>query len=87
MLTIKVLGPGCANCQKVEVVTKKAVNEMGMEAEMIKITKYAEIMEYPIISTPGLVINEKLVCAGRIPTQAEVTSWLANAMMAASEEN
>jgi small redox-active disulfide protein 2 len=87
MLTIKVLGPGCANCQKVEVVTRKAVNEMGMEAEMIKVTDNTEIMEYPIISTPGLVINEKLVCAGRIPTQAEVTSWLADAMMAASEEN
>ena len=87
MLTIKVLGPGCANCQKVEVVTRKAVNEMGMEAEMIKVTDYTEIMEYPIISTPGLVINDKLVCAGRIPTQAEVTSWLADAMMAASEEN
>ena len=54
---------------------------------MIKVTDYTEIMEYPIISTPGLVINEKLVCAGRIPTQAEVTSWLADAMMAASEEN
>ena len=87
MLTVKVLGPGCTNCQKVEVVTRKAVNEMGMEAEMIKVTDYTEIMEYPIISTPGLVINEKLVCAGRIPTQAEVTSWLADAMMAASEEN
>lgn len=87
MLTIKVLGPGCANCQKVEVVTRKSMNEMGMEAEMIKVTDYTEIMEYPIISTPGLVINEKLVCAGRIPTQAEVTSWLADAMMAASEEN
>lgn len=87
MLTIKVLGPGCANCQKVEAVARNAVNEMGMEAEMIKITNYAEIMEYPILSTPGLVINEKLVCAGRIPNQAEVTSWLADAIMAASTEN
>ncbi|UCF27788.1 MAG: TM0996/MTH895 family glutaredoxin-like protein [Chloroflexota bacterium] len=86
MLTIKVLGPGCANCQKVEVVTKKAVNEMGMQAEVIKVTDYTEIMEFRIISTPGLVINEKLVCAGRIPTQGEVTSWLADAMMEAPEE-
>lgn len=86
MLTIKVLGPGCANCQRVEAVARNAVNEMGMEAEMIKVTEYAEIMEYPIISTPGLVINEKLVCAGRIPNQAEVTSWLADAIMAASTE-
>jgi small redox-active disulfide protein 2 len=82
MLTIKVLGPGCANCNKVEEVTKRAVSEMGLEAEMIKITDYAEIMEYPILSTPGLVINENLVCSGRIPTQAEATSWLADAVIA-----
>ena len=87
MLTIKVLGPGCANCQKVEIVTRKAVNEMGIDAELVKVTDYAEIMEYPILSTPGLVINEKIVCAGRIPTQADVTSWLADAMMTESEEN
>ena len=78
MLTIKVLGPGCANCNKVDEVTRRAVNEMGLEAEIIKVSDYAEIMEYPILSTPGLVINENLVCSGRIPTQAEVTTWLAD---------
>ena len=82
MLTVKVLGPGCANCNKVEVVTRKAVTEMSLEAEIIKVSDYAEIMEYPILSTPGLVINENLVCSGRIPTQAEVTSWLTDAVMA-----
>ena len=82
MLTIKVLGPGCANCNQVESVTRRAVTEMSLEAEMIKITDYAEIMEYPILSTPGLVINENLVCSGRIPSQAEVTTWLADAEMA-----
>ncbi|UCD43625.1 MAG: thioredoxin family protein, partial [Chloroflexota bacterium] len=56
----------------------------GMQAEVIKVTGYTEMMEYRIISTPGLVINEKLVCAGRIPTQGEVTSWLADAMMEAT---
>jgi small redox-active disulfide protein 2 len=80
MFTIKVLGPGCANCQKVGVVTKKAVNEMGVEAEMIKVTDYAEIMEYPIISTPGLVINEKTVSSGRIPSTAEITSFVTSAL-------
>lgn len=81
MLTIKVLGPGCANCGKVVEITDKAVADIGLQAEIIKVTDYGEIMAYPILSTPGLVINEKLVCSGRIPTQAEVTTWLANAAM------
>jgi small redox-active disulfide protein 2 len=81
MLTIKVLGPGCANCQKLEAITKEAITSMGMEAEIIKVTNYQDITKYPILSTPGLVINEKVVCSGRIPTPAEVTSWLATAAM------
>ena len=79
MLTIKVLGSGCPNCKKVEAIARQAVDLMGMQAEVIKVTDYNQIMEYNIISTPGLVINEKVVCAGRIPTPAEVTTWLANA--------
>ena len=84
MLTIKVLGSGCANCKKVEEITRQAVAQMGMQAEIIKVTDFKQIMAYPILSTPGLVINEKLVCAGRIPTEAEVTTWLANAVMEAA---
>lgn len=79
MLTIKVLGPGCDNCKKVEAITRKAVAILGLEAQVEKVTEYAAIHKYPILATPGLVINEKLVCAGRIPTEAEVTTWLADA--------
>ena len=81
MLTIKVLGPGCENCKNVELITRKAVTLMGMQAEVIKVTDWAEIRKYPILGTPGLVINEKVVCAGRIPTESEVTTWLVNAEM------
>jgi len=81
MLTVKVLGSGCENCHKVEGIARKVITMMGMEAQIIKVTEWSEIKKYPILGTPGLVINEKLVCAGRIPTEAEVTTWLANAEM------
>lgn len=80
MLTIKVLGSGCANCKRLEQISHKVVAEMGIEAEIVKVTEYPEIMAYNIMSTPGLVINEKVVSSGRIPTPAEVTTWLANAL-------
>mgnify|MGYP001495128056 FL=1 len=80
MLSIKVLGPGCANCQKVEAAAKSAVASMGVDAEIVKVTDYADIMAYNVLSTPGLVINEKLVAAGRIPQEAEVKTWIANAL-------
>lgn len=79
MFIIKVLGPGCANCKKVEEVAKKAVTQMGMQAQVIKVTDYNEIMNYKILATPGLVVNEKVVCAGRIPNEGEVMSWLGDA--------
>jgi small redox-active disulfide protein 2 len=80
MLTIKVLGSGCANCKRVEQIARKAVSDMALEAEIIKVTDYPAIMAYNILSTPGLVVNEKVVSSGRIPTPAEVTTWLANAL-------
>lgn len=83
MLIIKVLGSGCANCKRLEQIARKVVGEMEVKAEVLKVTNYAEIMAYNVLSTPGLVINEKLVSSGRIPSSAEVTTWLANALEAA----
>ncbi len=83
MLTIKVLGSGCANCKRVEQIARKVVEEMALQAEIIKVTEYPEIMAYNVMSTPGLVINEKIVSVGRIPTPGEVTTWLTSALEAA----
>jgi len=80
MLTIKVLGSGCANCKRVEQIARKVIEDMSLEAEVIKVTEYPEIMKYNILSTPGLVVNEKIVSTGRIPTPAEVTTWLTDAL-------
>jgi small redox-active disulfide protein 2 len=76
MVNIKVLGSGCANCKRLEAITQKVVKTLAIEAEIEKITDYAEIMIWPILSTPGLVINDKLFSAGRIPSEKEITGWL-----------
>ncbi len=80
MLTIKVLGTGCPNCKRLQQETMKAVQNLAIEAKIIKVTDYNEIMEYDILSTPGLVINEKVVSSGKIPTQSEITSFLTTAL-------
>ena len=66
--------------KRLEQIARKAVVDLAIEAEVIKVTNYNDIMKYPILSTPGLVINEQLVSSGRIPTPAEVTTWLADAL-------
>ena len=75
-MTVKILGSGCANCRKLEAVAKEAAADAGVQAEFVKVTNMADIMAYDILSTPGLVINEKLVSSGRIPTQAEIRQWM-----------
>jgi small redox-active disulfide protein 2 len=83
MLNIKILGSGCPNCKRLEQLARDAVNNMSIEAEVEKVTDYAAIMEYDILSTPGLVINEKVVSAGRIPSPAEISTFLADALTTA----
>ena len=80
MLTIKILGSGCENCKRLAWLAERVVNHLSLEAQVIKVTDYAEIMQYPILSTPGLVVNEKLVSEGRIPSEAEITTFLTNSL-------
>jgi len=79
-MDIKVLGPGCPNCQRLEKITREAALELGVEATLSKVTDIKKIMAYDIVSTPALVIDEKVVSSGRIPSKAEVTSMIATAL-------
>jgi hypothetical protein len=88
MLTIKVLGGGCQNCQILAQHTEEALEAVAesmpedFEATILKVTEPENIQKYPILYTPGLVINEKLVSAGRIPEVKEITGWLQQALAA-----
>lgn len=75
-MIIKILGSGCANCVNLERVTREAVTGMGIEAQIEKVTDYAAIMGYGVMSTPGLVVDERVVMAGRVPTAAKVRELL-----------
>jgi small redox-active disulfide protein 2 len=64
-MEIKVLGPGCANCHKMEEMAKQAVKELGVNAEVVKITDIGDIARHGILSTPGLIINGKIKHSGK----------------------
>ena len=76
MRTIEVLGPGCNNCIRLEKNAREAVALTGIDAEITKVTDYAEIMTYGIMSTPGLVIDGEVVSYGRIPSAGDIAAWL-----------
>ncbi len=78
-MIIKVLGPGCANCQNLEKAARAAAADLGLDATIEKVTDYAAIAGYGVMSTPGLVVDEQVVLAGRVPTVAVVRELLAAA--------
>ena len=79
-MEIKILGSGCAKCKKLEELAREAVNELGVQANVTHVTDMNAIMAYPILSTPGLVINEQLKTSGRLPRKEEIVSWLKEAV-------
>jgi small redox-active disulfide protein 2 len=80
VMVIKILGTGCAKCNQLENTTREVLKELAVDATIEHIKDMKKIMEYPILQTPGLVINEKLVSSGRVPTKAEVTSYITTAL-------
>lgn len=77
-MEIKVLGTGCANCKNLEKSVKTAVEELGIDAVVFKEEDIVRIMGYGIMRTPGLVINEKVVMSGRVPSVSELKELIAN---------
>lgn len=78
-MVIKVLGSGCANCQKLEALAKRAVDQLGIDAEIVKVTDMKDIMGYGVMSTPALVIDESLKLAGRVPSLEQVVELISRA--------
>ncbi|WP_067734769.1 thioredoxin family protein [Novosphingobium naphthalenivorans] len=76
MKDIKVLGPGCKRCQTTEDMVKAAAGELGLDVSVEKVTDYAEIAKYGIVSTPGIVIDGKVVHAGGLPKEDDLKRWL-----------
>ena len=78
-MIIKILGPGCRNCKNLERATREALDELGMEATVEKVADYAAIVGYGVMSTPGLVVDEKVLASGRVPKAAEIKRMLLTA--------
>ena len=79
-MKIKILGTGCAKCHQLEQVARDVLKELAIDATVEDVKDIKKIMDYHVLTTPGLVINEKLVCSGKVPTKAEVTQFIINSL-------
>ena len=78
-MQVKVLGPGCARCKRLEELTREAAAEAGITVEVEHVTDTARILDYSIVSTPGLVVGEEVKMSGRLPRREEIVAWLKEA--------
>ena len=76
---VKILGPGCKNCQNLETRTRQALEHLGLQADVEKVTDFAAIASYGVMKTPGLVVDERVLVSGRVPSADEITELLAEA--------
>ncbi len=76
MTNIKILGTGCANCKATQKLVEEVLAAKGVQAQVDKVEDIASIMKYGVMSTPGVVIDGKVVHSGGIPSRAQVESWI-----------
>ena len=79
-MNIKILGTGCARCHQLEKTAREVIKELGVEATLEEIKDITKIMEYPILATPGLVIDEKVVSSGQVPKKEDLKKLILKAM-------
>lgn len=79
-MNIKILGPGCARCHQLEKTTSEVVKELGIDATVEEVKDMSKIIAYNVMMTPGLVIDEQVVSFGKVPSKAEVTQLIINAL-------
>ena len=79
-MIIKILGPGCTNCKNLERATREALEQLGLDATVEKVQDYPTILGYGVMSTPGLVVDDKVLVSGRVPKPAEIKQLLTAAM-------
>jgi small redox-active disulfide protein 2 len=77
-MEIKILGGGCPKCERLEAVTRQVVKDLDVEAQFTKVKSMTEIMAYDVMTTPALVVNEKVLSSGRIPSFDEIHAWLSD---------
>ena len=75
-MEIKVCGPGCANCTKAVNIVREAVADAGVDAEILKISDFAEMAKLGVLSTPAIVIDGRIKSVGKVPAKNEVLAWL-----------
>ena len=78
-MEIKILGPGCHRCHELDKRTREVVKELGLDSSVEYIQDLSEILEYPILTTPGLVVNGQVVCSGWVPSKDEIAKFLSSA--------
>lgn len=75
-MEIKVLGPGCAKCNKTEKLVQEVLKETGVDARVEKVTDMMQIASYGVFGTPSVIVDGQVKCTGKVPKKADVLSWL-----------
>ncbi len=75
-MEIKVLGPGCAKCDKTEKLIKKVITDTGADASVEKITDMMQIAAFGVMGTPSVIVDGQVQCSGKVPTEKDVRAWL-----------